>query len=460
MAENNEYWYGSPEFYQAFADEIASKIDEFTKNIYDEAVNYTDKSVDNLSAKIDGLSERVDLIDADHYAFEYNANESDPTKNITYPGWSVNTNYKPASMNYTTNKFDYGDWKNVWFLRDLKVVMLNFDGTEAYEIDPDDYTKKKDSDDSVGEEGNVMIAIPKIYIKIEDHGNGKSTIHVSKRKLDDDYNCWAHHGLDGQEKDYCYMAAYNGYYDGSKLRSLSGYAPLASQNAQTEINYAVANNPSSDKKNWYTGVAADRFLIQILLLLIGKSTDTQTVFGYGFANANTEPLDTGTMNDKGLFWGEQTGKLGVKVFGIENFWGSIWNRIAGWISVNGVNKLKLTYGTEDGSSTTGYTLTGDGYVAPSEVPPFTDNQGTYLTRLIPTKYGLIPDATTATGTATTYVTDYMWRNNTITAYALVGGYWSIALTAGAFYVNLFNLASNTTPNLGASLSYKKGGEEE
>lgn len=461
--QENHLWIPK-EVLEALVDTIAEKVNELAFKKSDAVKIISDESTNNeiptAKAVNDAITEVYDYVDStynDHYAFTYNNKESDPAHIITYPAGVINTNFKSAGMNYDTGKFDYGDWENAWFIKKLRVVMLNFDGTELYEINPNDYTKKVNGE-SVGEEGNVMIAMPRVYVKIDDNGDDTFTVHVAERALDDGYECWAHHGIDGSRQDYCYMATYNGYYDGEKLRSLSGYLPTSGQTAQEEINRALANN-IDDKKNWYTGVVADRFLIQILLLLIGKSTDTQGVFGRGFTSENNVLSNTGVMDDKGFFWGSNTSRVGVKIFGIENFWGNIWNRVAGWISVNGVQKFKLTYGTEDGSTVSGYNLDANGYITPLEVPTFTDSTDGYITRLVPTKYGLIPDASTATGSGYTYVSDYIWKNDTITAYALVNN-WAGDLSSGAFSVYLRSLITNATSTTGASLSYKKGGEEK
>jgi hypothetical protein len=49
-------------------------------------------------------------------------------------------------------------------------------------------------------------------------------------------------------------------------------------------------------------------------------------------------------NDKGLFYGANSSSSVVKVFGIENWWGNTWRRVAGNILDKGVRKVKLTYG--------------------------------------------------------------------------------------------------------------------
>ena len=116
------------------------------------------------------------------------------------------------------------------------------------------------------------------------------------------------------------------------------------------MTYARANGTGYEIEQY-----VDRLLINILLIIMGKSTDTQDVFGRGMSeNAGNENLllETGTMNSKGLFWGENAGTAGVKVFGMENYWGNQWRRTVGLILANGIAKVKLSPSTKDGSKAT------------------------------------------------------------------------------------------------------------
>ena len=382
---------------------------------------------------------------AEHYAFTISDNESVCKSKITYPAGVDNSAFTPAGL--SGNTFSYGSWAEAFFIKKLRVVMLNFDGTEAYEINKNNY-KQKAAGGTVGTEGNVMVAFPKIYFKIIDNGNGTATVHVSDVKLDADYKCYAHIGIDGQEKDWTYMAAYDPCKKDSKLRSLTGEAPSVSTTAQQEIDAAKANNTGT-KVNWYTGVVSDRKMVELLLLLIGKNTHMQEQFGYGYANNNSSALASGTMDTAGLFSGETGGKAGVKVFGIEHFWGNVWNRIAGWINANGTQKIKLTHGTQDGSTVTGYNLTGDGYLTVNTLP-----SSGWINAMTFHKGGLFPK--TLGGSETTGYADYCYTNNSQVNVAFCGGGWSDGTYAGAFYANLDSAASTSDTHVGGSLSYKQG----
>lgn len=388
------------------------------------------------------------------FGFKLDQNESDPASMITYI--EDNVDFASAYMDYTTDTFNYGDWEDAWFIRDLNPCMLNYDGTVAYELDKNNYSLKADgtASDITNDtfEGNAMIGIPKVYWKIVDNGDNTANIYFSNKKVDDDFVCWSHIDNNGNEIDYCYMPIYNGSNVGSKLRSLSGKTPINNQKGTTEITLAKANNLTSDII-WYTEVFSDRMLINLLLLLIGKSTDTQTTFGNGYCEGGSSAsslLTTGTLNNKGLFYGTNgTGKA-VKVFGIENWWGNQWRRIAGWINSKGTQKIKMTYGQSDGSTVDGYNTDGSGYISIGCTPSGTS--GGYISKMTVTKNGLIP--TTASGSATTYYTDGLWFDNSQVDYAIVVGDSGIGLLVGALCSYLAAMVSHAGWNVGAAVSCK------
>lgn len=307
--------------------------------------------------------------DYEFYGFRLDQSESDPDSMITYLEGVNNAGYAPAAMNYTTSIFDYGDWSDTWFIKNCKPCMLKFDGTVDYYLDPDDYTKKENGEASdvanSAYEGNAMIEFPKVYVKIARVEDNVVDIFISSKKIDDTYHCYAHLDSNSNEMDYTYMSIYNGSSVSSKLRSLSGRACARELTIAKNISYAEANNVSDDNAIWNIETYGDRQLITILLLLMAKTTDSKTAYGNGnmyYSSGSTYSsfINTGTMDDKGLFWGSNsTSKVGVKVFGMENYWGQQNRFILGVITdAKKISKVKLY--ANDGESS-GYNLTGDGY---------------------------------------------------------------------------------------------------
>ena len=406
------------------------------------------------------LNETVGIKCKDYnlYGFKLDQNESDPASMITYLSDCDNAIYKSAYMNYSTDTFDYGDWGNAWFIKKLKPCMLKYDGTVDYELDKNDYTKKADGTASdianTAYEGNAMVGIPKVYWKIVGNGDNTANIYICNKKLDDDFVCWSHIDNNGNEIDYCYMPIYTGSVVSNKLRSLSERTPINSQSGTSEITYAKANNLTSDTI-WYTEVFSDRMLINLLLLLIGKSTDTQTVFGNGHytggSSASSNIISSGTMNNKGLFYGTNGTGKGVKVFGMEHWWGNQCRRIAGWINSYGTQKIKLTYGQSDGSTVDGYNTDGTGYIVISNSTP-SGSSGGYISKVLFNENGLIP--TTINGSQTTYYCDGLWFNNSQIDYVLVGGNSYNEYRVGAFSLTLGHAVSNAYWYFAAAISCK------
>lgn len=437
--------------------------DSFTPNIgdryYYKAFPFSTLGFTNYSSEneTDGILCK-DYVLYGLHAVHINGGESDPDSMFVYT--EDNKGFRPACMNYAADSFSYGDWKDAWFIKNLRPVMLNYDGTVAYELDKNDYSKRLDGSPSDiydnTFEGNAMIEFPKVYWKIVDNGDDTADIFISDKKVDDSFHCWSHLDKNGNEIDFCYMPIYNGWVDSNgKLRSLSGRTPLTKNTRIQEVNYALANNPSG-KNIWLTEVYSDWMLVNILLILMGRSTDSKKVFGRGNNNSyvnttNTGIKNSGTMDQKGLFWGSQDNVSGVKVFGMEHFWGNIWRGIAGWILDKTVQKIKLTFGTADGTETEGYNYDGTGYISiPNSTPSGTN--GGFLNKMLFTEDGLIP--VVSNGSATTFYTVGFWYDTAKVNYALVGGSAADASCVGALCAALSDAVSAAVWHVGASISCK------
>lgn len=388
------------------------------------------------------------------YGFHVNPNESDSAAAVTYLEDAVGMT--PAVMGAST--FDYGSWENAFFMP--KPCMLKSDGTVDYYLDPTDYTKKADGTASdiadPNYDGNAMMEWGMLWYKFAGGSeDGEGYFYISNQKVDNTYHCWCN--IDSQNNiiPHFYTAIYNGTGT-SKLRSISGVALTnANGNGETtttqEVTRATANNTTSDIE-WYTDVWCDRLLINALLVLIGKSLGTQAVFGRGLDTGDRtakEAYVTGTLNDKGLFWGDTTnGTSAVKVFGMENWWACCWRRTAGCVSVNRALKVKLTYGTADGSTTIGYNETGNGYISNGTIPS-TNN---FAKAMVYNQYGYMTSNVTG-GSSSTYYADYFYQD-TDTRYLLVGGNAGSGVAAGAFFFLLSRAPSNTNWYIAAALSCK------
>lgn len=395
------------------------------------------------------------------YGYDLDTANSNPATRVTYPADVDNTGFAAAKMG--TSAFNYGGWPSTPGEKFMpRPCMLTFAGKVDHYLNPNDYTKKDSStesraasnssddgsyskvaDTSFG--GNAMMEWPKIFVKRWQEGNIYH-FRVSDVKLDDDFECWSNYDRQNHEIEHFYTPIFFGSNVSSKLRSISGQANSVSTTADQEITYAKANGA-----DWYTEVVADRMLINDLLTMMAKSTDLQTAYGSGRTkSSNSNAIAPGTMNTKGMFWGSTNGTDGVKVFGMENWWGNIWRRIAGWMLVNSVQKVKLTRGTKDGTTAADYNTTGDGYKSLSNAAP-TGSSGGYISKCKTEKFGRFPYE--LSGSATTFECDAMWYS-TGTRYAFVGGAWYSDLLAGPFCVHLTYAPSGSSSAVGAALSCK------
>ena len=189
-------------------------------------------------------------------------------------------------------------------------------------------------------------------------------------------------------------------------------------------------------------------------MLMFKNTDSQSVLGQGKSNGGSDVgacLKSGTMDEKGLFYGSSSNAVGVKLFGMENRYASQWERVLGEVLVNGVRKVKLCQGTSDGSTASDFNFTGEGYITLNELPTISGTSGGYIS-----KEQTVDDIGTfpivISGSSTTNECDGMWYNNSGTMVAIRGGASSHGALCGVFCSNLNNPASNANWNIGSSNS--------
>ena len=204
---------------------------------------------------------------------------SSPTGRVTYPSDVDNAAFTPAAMNFSTGKFNYGGWAfdpGEKFMP--RPCMLTYAGVVDHYLNPNDYTKKvngttsKVTDTSFG--GNAMMEWPKIYTKRWE-SNGVYHFRCSDTPQDDTWDCWCNYDRNNNQIDHFYTPIYFGSLVSGKLRSISGSANSVNTTAANEIAYAKANG-----NDWYTEVLADRLLLQDLLVMMARSTECQTAFGY------------------------------------------------------------------------------------------------------------------------------------------------------------------------------------
>lgn len=352
------------------------------------------------------------------YGFHVNSNEANPSAAVTYLRDAVGM--KPAHMSSNAG-FDYGSWADAFFMP--RPCMLLPNGLVKCYLNPNDYTKDINGNavdiSNPSDGSNVMMEWgqngKKIWYKIQPDTNSTSySVFIADHQEDNDYHAWSFFNKDNRMVDHFYTACYSGSLDTSgKLRSLSGKTINSGYNAQQEMAAAKANSDY-----WNIQTFADSLLVYFLLYLMGKSLDLQSVYGQGNTTGSQAGVQTtGTHNFRGLFYGDQSTLDRVKVFGMEDFWGTLWNRCAGLYQNGGRMYYKLTEGVADGSAIGNYPL--DSVSGLLDGGPVADTDG-YITKFRAANNSVIAPYEVG-GSATTYYCDHYWVNTAIVAFGLLGG---------------------------------------
>jgi hypothetical protein len=350
------------------------------------------------------------------------------------------TNSNPASaVTYTDDAVGMtagsSAWDSMAIFKDIKPCVLK-NGVVQYYLNPNDFTKKADgsaADITSGNDGDVMIEIPKTGFSITTNGN-YIDVKVTDNPNNAAFKYYAHSRAAEGDRQKLYIGAYKGYKDGSnKLRSLSGKAPTVSQTIGTFRSQAQANGSGYDMLSFYPLT-----LIQCLYLIKYKNLDSQTALGQGYVGG-TAAQNTGATNSSGMCYGSTSTTSRVKLFGIEDFWGNIWEWIDGLYSDASRNILTAFQNFNDTGN--GYTNRGQGATA---------DIGGYMSKPQGTsESGFVIKE--AAGSSTTYFADYAYLSAGCLPF--FGGDWDNGTYAGAFRLSVYYSASYSFANVGARLMY-------
>jgi len=385
------------------------------------------------NAQLAQIANRVENLE--HVPFVYGVRIDN-----TNSGPETGVIYTDAATNFVGGS---ADWNYRFPFNTIRPCLLK-GGIVQYYLDPNDYAKKADgtaSDITSGADGDVMIEIPKMAYSIKTVGNYtyvKVTNNPAPTNNPDGTEDWcfhAHTRSTAGDKDNLYVGAYLGWTDGSsKLRSLSGKAPTATQTIGTFRTRAQANGTGYDQMAFYPLT-----LLQCLYLIRYKNRDSQTALGRGFVDENAAATNTGGANARGMYYGEATGKQQMKFAGIEDFWGNLYCWIDGLFS-NSTRNILTAFKTFNDTGS-GYTDRGQG--ATSNIGNYMSvSQGASATGFI---------AKTVAGSNSTYFCDYASLD--ASSLPCFGGYWARASHAGAFRLTLADSAAAASSIIGGRLMY-------
>lgn len=342
--------------------------------------------------------------------------ESDPEARIEYIFDAVNKT--PMKVNLVDGTPNYGDWED--FINEVATpVMLKTDGTEAYELNRNDQTKKAAGGNSdisnTSYDGNAMVRFGgkwKWVKRYEDETY--EYVIFADRQYDDDYHAYAHTDENGVVQDKFYLGMYMGSYSNNKLRSIADASIMNYTTRNTEVSRAQANG-----SGYGTTYKSAWDYVCDLLTLVSKTDNAQAAFGNGVGistASGSEYIKTGTTKAYGGFWGSNVETKDVKVFWIECFWGNYWEAMQGFFCNALALKTKMT---------PPYNFNGSGYFDTGKsLPDILDSS--FITKASVTDgAGFIPVEASG-GTSTTYYCDpiytgYQYANSSKTGYVIFGG---------------------------------------
>ena len=375
------------------------------------------------------------------YTARIDLNNKDPYDAVTYMNDAVG--FEPLYVNQTTGECNYGSWETVIdSLIRPKPCLLKDSNVIAY-LDPNNYARTiyGSGIDIINESsGDVMIEFANVAYKIEKNGN-IIDFSIANKKIDDTWSTEAFMSENGlrEERDYMYYSAYEGWIDtDNRLRSLSSKIPTVNMTMEKYRSSAQNNG------NGYTIISiAKRMYITLLTIMVTKSLDIKTSIGLGVSEldytGDNKSIVSGTMNNKGLFYGNNTGLHGLKVFGIENFIGNVAEFTDGLLRI--ANSLYC-------KTSAPYNESGSAYKLIGEYPP--ENSG-WVKSVIVSDNILIPSEYDASSYDyfASYV--YMPEDNTLNYLCSMGGSYYMNQSCGYLCMDFRYEPTTTSYSTGSRL---------
>lgn len=317
--------------------------------------------------------------------------------------------------------------------------ILQEGGTELGKLKRNNYAQYEDGTSApITTVGNdVMVYFPRRGLKIwKDSGYLYVSITNEEGKTGYDYYAFTYKD---SACDGFYRGAYKGYVANGKLNSVSGQTPTASQTIGAFRSNAQAKGTNYEQSAFY-----QLTYLQAMYLIKYKGANAQIAVGRGFVDGNSAVYGaTGYTNDKGMDWGESTGKYPMKLFGMEDFFGNIFEFIDGIYS-NASRQLSVADGN--------FNDTGSGYTSLGTAS-FSSNISGYLKDVNGTTQSGFTPASQSYGTDSTYFCDSAYV--IASRLAAFGGTWTDASYAGVFLLNVSPAASTSNAYFGARLMYFK-----
>lgn len=314
------------------------------------------------------------------------------------------------------------------------------DGVVQGYLNPNDFTKYEDGSPApiTDTDYDVMIEFPRMGLDIST-SDKIITIKLTDAKNDSNFQYLAHK-RGSIQKDYFYLGAYTATDSTHGLGSNSGLAPMVNLSITEFINYAHEHYSGG---SGYEIMAFYQWTyVQALYVMKYGNLNSQEALGQGYVNGSAVQT-TGGTNTQGMCYGNpNSGTDRMKLFGLEDLWGNVYQFISGLYSDSNRNLLTTTdnFGVNTNADAWEYSVnsgtTGNvsGYMTESQGT----NNGGFVIKV-------------GDGSLTTYYSDYAFLYPSYFPY--VGGAWSAGDGGGFFYCSVYSSASDFDASIGSRLMY-------
>ena len=288
---------------------------------------------------------------------------------------------------------------------------------------------------------DVMICFPRRGIKLEYLDANTLSVSMTNEDNKEGYSYMAHSysnsgaNLTNAVCDKFYLGAYKGYKSGNYLYSTSGVTPTGEVTIGNFRTYAQNRGTGYEQNGFF-----QLTFRQVMYLLKYKGQNAQVAIGRGYVDGNSSAHATGGTNANGMDYGTSSGSVQMKLFGLEDFYGNIYEFIDG-IYCNGNRQVYVADGN--------FNDTGSGYTD-AGTQSFSSNVGGYLRYPNGTNLAGFTNGKQTYGTDSTFFCDsaYVYASRL----AGFGGNWDAA-SAGVFQLGVYRSASDAYAYYGARLMY-------
>lgn len=315
------------------------------------------------------------------------------------------------------------------------------DGTVNAYLEDDNYAVD-------GSNGQVMVEQPKFYYKVvplevDNYHLNKVEYWISDKPLSGYKLHPAFRNTSGQETDYFYEGAYEGYVSNNKLGSISGVAPA---NSLTRAQFRTyANNRGN---GWCQETIWSLSADQLLMIIEYGKFNMQEAIGNGNVDSSIT-IDTGTLDTFGnASYGVTDNKTtAVQWRGKENPWGNLSTFTEGIVVNSQDTYIANTYQFDDLYASSSYSRLFYTYSLSGYIKSFYCYKSDYDWWFC--SYGGSYDADSSLP-----VGDYLYAPTSSSARTVYsGGAKTQSDSAGAFCVNCRGALSGTGTTVGARLLY-------